>query len=150
MQPKLLNSSIRNTCGSSQDSNRSVANYYATELRHVICEQVKQIWWTLSSESWRCRVDNGRTALMYLIFHMTDYCLTLGINVTPINYSLVRQDLFSNLRQRNGMSGFPSPDESPFDLFAVGHAGTSQFQPLWEWLVGIRFNGEAYDPETNP
>ncbi len=32
---------------------------------------------------------------------------------------------FSMLRKKGHVSGFPSPDESPFDLFAVGHAGTS-------------------------
>jgi 1-deoxy-D-xylulose-5-phosphate synthase len=32
---------------------------------------------------------------------------------------------FDNLRQAGGVSGFPAPKESPYDLFAVGHAGTS-------------------------
>jgi 1-deoxy-D-xylulose-5-phosphate synthase len=32
---------------------------------------------------------------------------------------------FAKLRKRDGISGFPNPDESPYDHFAVGHAGTS-------------------------
>jgi 1-deoxy-D-xylulose-5-phosphate synthase len=36
-----------------------------------------------------------------------------------------RSDSFAKLRKRGSVSGFPSPDESPYDLFAVGHAGTS-------------------------
>ena len=32
---------------------------------------------------------------------------------------------FASLRKRGGLSGFPDPSESPYDLFAVGHAGTS-------------------------
>lgn len=36
-----------------------------------------------------------------------------------------RKAFFSRLRQEGGVSGFPSPDESPTDVFAVGHAGTS-------------------------
>ncbi len=32
---------------------------------------------------------------------------------------------FSKLRKRDGVSGFPNPDESIYDQFAVGHAGTS-------------------------
>ncbi len=36
-----------------------------------------------------------------------------------------RAGLFSKLRKKGSVSGFPSPDESPFDLFAVGHAGTA-------------------------
>lgn len=36
-----------------------------------------------------------------------------------------RADQFDRLRKKGSVSGFPSPDESPFDLFAVGHAGTA-------------------------
>jgi 1-deoxy-D-xylulose-5-phosphate synthase len=36
-----------------------------------------------------------------------------------------RKDSFANLRQANGPSGFPNPEESVYDQFAVGHAGTS-------------------------
>jgi 1-deoxy-D-xylulose-5-phosphate synthase len=32
---------------------------------------------------------------------------------------------FDTLRKKGSVSGFPTPDESPFDLFAVGHAGTA-------------------------
>ena len=35
-----------------------------------------------------------------------------------------RLDLLPKLRQKGGMAGFPEPSESPYDLFAVGHAGT--------------------------
>lgn len=36
-----------------------------------------------------------------------------------------RKKLFAQLRQQDGLSGFPSPQESAYDPFAVGHAGTS-------------------------
>jgi 1-deoxy-D-xylulose-5-phosphate synthase len=36
-----------------------------------------------------------------------------------------RNPQFDSLRQKDGISGFPSPDESPYDLFKVGHAGTA-------------------------
>ncbi len=32
---------------------------------------------------------------------------------------------FHTLRQADGISGFPDPAESPYDLFATGHAGTA-------------------------
>jgi 1-deoxy-D-xylulose-5-phosphate synthase len=35
-----------------------------------------------------------------------------------------RYPQFSTLRKKGGVSGFPEPSESPYDLFAVGHAGT--------------------------
>jgi len=36
-----------------------------------------------------------------------------------------RKDKFANLRHVDGISGFPNPAESEYDLFAVGHAGTA-------------------------
>jgi 1-deoxy-D-xylulose-5-phosphate synthase len=36
-----------------------------------------------------------------------------------------RSAQFPKLRKKGSVSGFPSPEESPYDLFAVGHAGTA-------------------------
>ena len=36
-----------------------------------------------------------------------------------------RKDKFANLRNAEGISGFPNPAESEYDQFAVGHAGTA-------------------------
>src|SRR5215204_916398 len=36
-----------------------------------------------------------------------------------------RAGQFDKLRKKGSVSGFPSPEESPYDLFAVGHAGTA-------------------------
>jgi 1-deoxy-D-xylulose-5-phosphate synthase len=36
-----------------------------------------------------------------------------------------RAHQFDKLRKRGSVAGFPSPEESPYDLFAVGHAGTA-------------------------
>jgi len=36
-----------------------------------------------------------------------------------------RREAFITLRQVGGMSGFPSREESPYDAFGTGHAGTS-------------------------
>jgi 1-deoxy-D-xylulose-5-phosphate synthase len=46
------------------------------------------------------------------------------------------------------MSGFPSPDESPYDLFSVGHAGTA-ISTAVGMARGDTLHGEAYNPETN-
>jgi 1-deoxy-D-xylulose-5-phosphate synthase len=32
---------------------------------------------------------------------------------------------FARLRKKGSVSGFPAPEESPYDLFSVGHAGTA-------------------------
>ncbi|HRT97527.1 MAG TPA: 1-deoxy-D-xylulose-5-phosphate synthase [Planctomycetota bacterium] len=36
-----------------------------------------------------------------------------------------RRERFSTLRKQGGLSGFPNRDESPYDLFTTGHAGTA-------------------------
>lgn len=36
-----------------------------------------------------------------------------------------RREAFKQLREEEGISGFPNPDESLYDQFAVGHAGTA-------------------------
>jgi 1-deoxy-D-xylulose-5-phosphate synthase len=36
-----------------------------------------------------------------------------------------RAALFERLRKKGSVSGFPAPEESPHDLFSVGHAGTA-------------------------
>ena len=36
-----------------------------------------------------------------------------------------RKDKFHTLRQWNGLSGFPLPGESEYDVFGVGHSSTS-------------------------
>jgi 1-deoxy-D-xylulose-5-phosphate synthase len=36
-----------------------------------------------------------------------------------------RRERFHTLRQRNGLSGFPTPAESPYDTFSAGHASNS-------------------------
>lgn len=36
-----------------------------------------------------------------------------------------RRELFKNNRKLDGLSGFPNPDESPYDTFSAGHASNS-------------------------
>src|SRR6476661_6106692 len=36
-----------------------------------------------------------------------------------------RAPMFEKLRKKGSVAGFPSPEESPHDLFSVGHAGTA-------------------------
>ena len=62
------------------------------------------------------------------------YCLDLpkdrlvfdvGHQCYPHKLLTGRHARFETLRQAGGISGFPSPAESEFDLFYVGHAGTA-------------------------
>jgi len=41
-----------------------------------------------------------------------------------------RKSGFERLRRSDGVSGFPNPEESPYDVFRTGHAGTAISQAL--------------------
>jgi len=60
-----------------------------------------------------------------------------------------RLEMFDKLRTREGMSGFPEPSESIFDLFRVGHAGTA-ISTAVGMAQGDILTHESYDPESNP
>src|SRR4051812_4023625 len=48
----------------------------------------------------------------------------VGHQAYPHKLLTGRAKNFASLRKKGGVSGFPDPSESPYDLFAVGHAGT--------------------------
>lgn len=52
-----------------------------------------------------------------------------------------RRERFPTLRQTDGLCGFPLPEESPYDLFHTGHAGTSISLAL-----GLAL-GHAHEPD---
>ena len=49
----------------------------------------------------------------------------VGHQAYPHKLLTGRRDRILSLRQRDGLSGFPNRDESPFDTFGVGHSSTS-------------------------
>ncbi len=49
----------------------------------------------------------------------------VGHQTYPHKILTGRADLFSTLRQTNGLSGFPKYEESPYDHFETGHSSTS-------------------------
>lgn len=55
-----------------------------------------------------------------------------------------RSGLFDTLRKRGSVSGFPNPDESPYDLFHVGHAGTAI-----STAVGLARGDQALRKDSN-
>lgn len=49
----------------------------------------------------------------------------VGHQTYPHKLVTGRNELFSTIRTRGGLMGYPNPAESPFDLFMTGHAGCS-------------------------
>ena len=53
-----------------------------------------------------------------------------------------RRDRFPSLRQKDGLSGFPRREESPYDTFGVGHSSTSISAALG-MAIAARAKGEG-------
>ena len=65
-------------------------------------------------------------ALHYVFDFSSDYLLwDVGHQCYTHKILTGRSPRFHTLRKAGGLSGFPSPAESPYDLFATGHAGTA-------------------------
>ncbi len=95
----------------------------AGELREAICDRVSQTGGHLAPN---LGVVELTIALHYVFDFSHDRLLfDVGHQCYPHKLLTGRQDLFENLRTRQGMAGFPDPSESPYDLFSVGHAGTA-------------------------
>lgn len=89
-------------------------------------------------------------ALHYVFDFSHDRLLfDVGHQCYPHKLLTGRVALIDALRTRAGMAGFPDPRESPYDLFAVGHAGTA-ISTAVGMARGDLLAGEAFDPRTNP
>ncbi|MDP7005683.1 MAG: 1-deoxy-D-xylulose-5-phosphate synthase [Phycisphaerales bacterium] len=118
----------------------------STEIRNAICEQVKKGGGHLAT-------NLGVVELMIALHYVFDFSndrLLFDVGHQCYTHKLLtgRQHLLENLRQRGGMSGFPSPDESTYDLFSVGHAGTA-ISTAVGMARGDTLQNESYHPENN-
>lgn len=95
----------------------------AGEIRQLITEAVSRRGGHLASN---LGVVELTIALHYVFDFYKDRLLwDVGHQCYAHKILTGRKDRLLQLRQENGLSGFPSPEESPADVFSVGHAGTS-------------------------
>jgi len=95
----------------------------AKEIRTAIIDQVSRSGGHLAPN---LGVVELTIALHYVFDFANDRLLfDVGHQCYPHKLLTGRVDKLSKLRTREGMAGFPAPSESPYDLFAVGHAGTA-------------------------
>lgn len=95
----------------------------AQEIREAICHQVSKTGGHLAPN---LGVVELTIALHYVFDFSHDRLLfDVGHQCYPHKLLTGRLPLLGKLRTREGMSGFPEPRESPYDLFSVGHAGTA-------------------------
>ncbi len=67
------------------------------------------------------------TVALHYVFNTPDDRLIwdVGHQTYPHKILTGRRDRMSTMRQKDGLSGFPKRDESPYDTFGVGHSSTS-------------------------
>jgi 1-deoxy-D-xylulose-5-phosphate synthase len=95
----------------------------AAEIRQAICDQVAKTGGHLAPNLGVVEIS---IALHYVFDFAHDRLLfDVGHQCYPHKLLTGRLGLLGKLRTSAGMSGFPEPRESPFDLFSVGHAGTA-------------------------
>jgi len=118
----------------------------AAEIRKAIFEQVSKSRGHLAPN---LGVVELTIALHYVFDFSNDRLLfDVGHQCYPHKLLTGRLGLLSALRTRRGMSGFPEPHESAYDLFSVGHAATG-IPTAVGMARGDLLNGEAFDPQSN-
>ena len=98
-------------------------NKLASELQAYITQSVSRTGGHLASN---LGVVELTIAMHYVFDFSTDRLLwDVGHQCYAHKILTGRREAFQKLRQKDGVSGFPNPAESPYDQFAVGHAGSS-------------------------
>ena len=95
----------------------------ADEIRQFIIETVGRTGGHLASSLGVVEI----TLALHYVFDFERDKLVWDVGHQCYAHKIVtgRKEEFKNLRRAGGVSGFPNPEESPYDQFAVGHAGTS-------------------------
>lgn len=95
----------------------------AGEIRERIIRVVSQTGGHLASNLGIVEL----TIALHYIFDAPDDRFVWDVGHQTYVHKLLtgRREAFHTLRQYGGISGFPKPDESPYDTFNVGHSGTS-------------------------
>jgi len=108
------------------------------ELRSLSNEQLGQL--TAEIREALCEVVADRPAHFASNLGVVELCLALhlvfdfekdrliwdtGHQIYPHKLITGRFPQFKSIRRKGGLMGYPNPEESPFDLFMTGHAGSS-------------------------
>jgi 1-deoxy-D-xylulose-5-phosphate synthase len=95
----------------------------AGEMRQMIMETVSRTGGHLASNLGVVEL----TLAMHYCFDFPEDRLLWDVGHQCYVHKLLtgRREQFGTLRQAGGLSGFPDIQESPYDLFSVGHAGTA-------------------------
>ncbi|MDR2861470.1 MAG: 1-deoxy-D-xylulose-5-phosphate synthase [Syntrophobacterales bacterium] len=118
--------SILDTVNSPEDLRRlkiDELTCLAEEVRYQILDTVSRTGGHLASSLGAVEL----TLALHYVFNTPVDKLVWDVGHQTYAHKIVtgRKDLFQTLRQQGGISGFPKRKESIFDVFDVGHSGTS-------------------------
>ena len=108
------------------------------DLQRLSIDELEQL--AVEMRKALCEVAASRTAHFASNLGVVELCLALhrvfdfsrdrliwdtGHQIYPHKLITGRFARFGTIRTRGGLMGYPNPDESPYDLFMTGHAGSS-------------------------
>lgn len=95
----------------------------AAEIRQTLIKTVSENGGHLSSNLGTVEL----TLAMHRVFDLEQDQIVFDVGHQCYTHKLLtgRFDRFDTLRKQGGISGFPSPKESPYDSFIVGHSSTA-------------------------
>lgn len=125
-QPETVDYSVLQKVNFPQDLktlNIAELNTLAQEIRDLIIS-------TVASSGGHLASSLGAVELalaLHFVFNTPQDKIIWDVGHQSYAHKIItgRKDLFSSLRQQGGISGFPRREESVYDVFNVGHSGTS-------------------------
>jgi 1-deoxy-D-xylulose-5-phosphate synthase len=101
-----------------------------TQLQQLAAEVRREIIATVSTNGGHLAPNLGvveLTLALHRAFRTPEDKIIWDVGHQCYTHKLVtgRKEEFRTLRQYGGISGFPRPEESPYDAFATGHSSTS-------------------------
>jgi 1-deoxy-D-xylulose-5-phosphate synthase len=106
-----------------------------SDLQRLAGEMRERIFEAVSTNGGHLASNLGVVELTLALHYVYDFgpypqgpdwlMFDVGHQCYPHKMLTGRAKQFATLRKKGSVSGFPVPEESPYDLFAVGHAGTA-------------------------
>lgn len=131
-----------NASGDIKKLNISQLNQLAEEVRNQMIPVVQHNGGHLSSNLGIVEL----TLALYYVFDFPMDKLVFDVGHQCYTHKILsgRRDTFSTIRTKGGISGFPDSNESEYDAFSCGHAGTSIAAGLGLCMARDRLQQDGY------
>lgn len=109
---------------------RNIKDLNYKQLKELCAEIRDQIIRTVDKNGGHLASNLGVVELTVALCYVFDFDIDkivfdVGHQVYAYKFLTDREDAFGSIRKEGGLSGFPDPEESKYDVFSTGHAGTS-------------------------